>query len=173
MTSLPSETNLLPAAAAELADAELEAASLEAASLDAEALEAEALSELALAELALAELALAELEEPPEEQPTKASAATTMAIAAKTRYFFAFIFPFPSLLITNCCVPEHALSYDSANCLSIHPQIVICQYGPGGRTGCWEQRRSPRNPSRKTPGWYATAGRCRRIARSSSGHAPG
>lgn len=77
----------------------VDAAELLAALADALAALVEALALLADALVVLADAllpdALAALEEPPEEQPTRANAATITASAAKIRYFLAFMFPLP------------------------------------------------------------------------------
>ena len=60
------------------------------AALLADALLADADADADADEL-LADAELAALDEPPEEQPTRASAATMTAMAAKTMYFLAFM----------------------------------------------------------------------------------
>ncbi len=100
--SLPDSMSVYsPAAAALPADAEALAALALAA--EADSLLADALAELALALAADAlalplALALAALVEPPDEQPTKAMAATITATAAKTRYLLAFIVVLPPII---------------------------------------------------------------------------
>ena len=111
MVSLPASTSVYSPAAAELADAL--AALLEAAALSllADALVALLADALALLADALPE-ADALLEEPPDEHPTRASAATTMAMAAKIMNFLVFIvIPLPFdlgfshyALLTRMCI---------------------------------------------------------------------
>ena len=81
---------------------------------------------LALVELALAELPLADeaaLDEPPDEQPTRASAATITATAAKTMYLLAFItgippslesFPWSASFTHLSTIAQNALHCDGA-----------------------------------------------------------
>lgn len=107
MVSLPASTSVYSPAAAELADAL------------AALLEAAALSLLADALVALLADALPEAdalaEEPPDEHPTRASAATTMAMAAKIMNFLVFIvIPLPFDLGFPTTRSLRACAYDSA-----------------------------------------------------------
>jgi hypothetical protein len=76
---------------------------------------AELLAALALALLLEADaLLLAALLELPDEQPTRASAATITAMAANTMYFLAFMWIFPLRWNPSLCALFCALHHDSA-----------------------------------------------------------